>query len=150
MKNFIKLLSLGFIIIFHSCKTISYSSQVNFLSKETSGIYNIKATGYSTTSRNSILEAERNAFKVIIFKGLPGSDLTVPLVDNESNSMSQNKVYYDRFFDSGYRSFIMNRNENYLPKKNRNGFQSEVTLKINLESLRRELEQNQIIRKFGY
>jgi hypothetical protein len=151
MKNYLSFIIVGILIILQSCKPISYSSQVNFKSKENTGVYIVNAYGYAKKSKDAVLEAEKNAFKVIIFKGLPGSDLTVPLVDNESTSMSQNKTFYDNFFDGGgYRSFIMNRNDSYTPKKIRNGYQSEVTLKINLASLRRELEQNQIIRKFGY
>jgi hypothetical protein len=65
--------------------------------------------------------------------------------------MSQHKSFYDKFFDGGgYRSFIMNRNDSYTPKKVKNGYRSEVTIKINIASLRRELEQNQVIRKFGF
>lgn len=137
--------------LFFSCKPISYSSEVIFQAKENAGIYIVRSFGYAKKSNDAVLEAEKNAFKVLLFKGLPGSDLSVPLIENESSSISQHKSFYDKFFDGGgYRSFIMNRNDSYTPKKVKNGYRSEVTIKINIASLRRELEQNQVIRKFGF
>jgi len=151
VKYFVIILLCCATLVFQSCKPISYSSEVIFQAKENSGVYIVRAFGYAKKSKDAVLEAEKNAFRVVLFKGLPGTDLSVPLVENESSSMSQNKSFYDKFFDGGgYRSFIMNRNDSYTPKKIRNGYQSEVTIKINIAALRRELEQNQIIRKFGF
>jgi hypothetical protein len=148
MKLF-ALLLLPFLLF--NCGPAQYNSVVRFESKESSGSYILNATGYSKTQSEAVIDAEKNAFKVLLFKGLPGTDLSIPLVENQSKAESENKNYFTQFFDQGgYTSFIMNRNTTFPVKKIKGGYETNVIVKINLQALRKDLEQNKIIRKFGF
>jgi hypothetical protein len=134
-----------------SCSPVQYSSIVKFENKESVGSYILSATGFSKKSTEAIIDAEKNAFKVLLFKGLPGTDLSVPLIESQSTAEAEHKNYLDRLFnEGGYAAFIMNRNTSFPIKKIKGGYETSVILKINIQALRKDLEQNKVIRKFGY
>ena len=154
MKNVLKSI-LGLIIILglHNCspKLQPYSAEVNFLYKEAQGTIAVKSTGAGKNQAGAVADAQKNAFKVLLFKGLPGTELNVPLIDNESDARSKHADYFKRFFDEGYyKTFMMSSTEssNLINMK---GYKKiTVDVKINYNSLRKDLEQFQLIRKFGY
>ena len=71
---------------------------------------------------------------------------------NEIALMQQHKAYFDQFFgmtESGpnrYRTFIIRSK----PIGKYSGRQLTMDVTINLRALRADLEQNGVIRKFGY
>lgn len=148
MKFFI--ISILSLVLF-SCSPVQYSSIVKFENKESSGSYILSSTGSSKKATEAITNAEKNAFKVVLFKGLPGTDLSIPLVENQAAAEVEHKAYFDRFFnENGYTAFIMNRNTSFPTNKIKGGYETSVIVKINLQALRKDLEQNKVIRKFGY
>ena len=154
MKNTLK--SILFIIIIlglHSCspKLQPYSGEVNFLYKEAQGTIAVKSTGYGKNQIDAVADAQKNAFKVILFKGLPGTELNVPLIENENDSKLKHEGYFKKLFDQGnYKTFMMSSTESSNLIKMKGTKKINVDIKINYNSLRKDLEQNQIIRKFGY
>jgi hypothetical protein len=97
------------------------------------------------------LDAQKTAFKVIMFKGIPGTELNIPLIENESEARSKNGEYFKNFFDGGnFKSYMMSSNESSNLIKIKGTNKISVNVKINYNSLRKDLEQNRIIRKFGY
>jgi hypothetical protein len=154
MKNTLK--SILFIIIIlglHSCspKLQPYSGEVNFLYKEAQGTIAVKSTGYGKNQMEAVADAQKNAFKVLLFKGLPGTELNVPLIENENDSKSKHEDYFKKFFDQGnYKTFMMSSNESSNLIKMKGTKKIIVDVKINYNSLRKDLEQNQLIRKFGF
>lgn len=141
------------IIGLQSCspKLQPYSAQVNFLYKEAQGTIAVKSIGYGKNRVDAISDAQKNAFNVILFKGLPGTELNVPLIDNENEVKSKNSEYFKKFFDqSNYRNFMMSSTESSNLIKIKGGNKISVDVKINYNSLRKELEQNLVTRKFGF
>ena len=139
------------LLVFIGCKITTYNSEVVSIRKIETGVFLLNANGYHKKSDLSILEAEKNAFNVVLFRGLPGTDIAVPLIANESDAKSKNKAFFDDFFDEGgYRNFIMGKSTDVSTKKIKGGFQSNISLQINITALRLHLEQKSIIRKFGY
>jgi len=137
----------------HSCspKLLPYSGEVNFVSKEATGVITVKSIGYGKNQNLAVIDAQKNAFRIILFKGLPGTEINVPLIDNESEAFSNNKKYFDKLFDQGfYKSFMMSSIESSNLIKVEGGNKIAVDIKINYNSLRKDLEQNQVIRKFGF
>ena len=136
-----------------SCKPKlnTYSAEVNLVNKETTGSVILKSLGYGNTRETAIDNAQTNAFNVLIFRGIPGTDLNMPLVENEKSVRVKHKAYFDKFFNENYyKTFMMSSTEssNLI---NKNGIKNiYVDVKININSLRKDLEQNNIIRKFGY
>jgi hypothetical protein len=146
---------LGLILILglHSCspKLQSYTAEVNFLYKEAQGTIAVKSTGYGKNQTEAVSDAQKSAFKVLLFKGLPGTELNVPLIENENEASSKHSAYFKKFFDEGnYKTFMMSSTESSNLINMKGTKKITVDVKINYNSLRKDLEQNQLIRKFGY
>lgn len=154
MKNLLKPI-LGLIVILglYNCspKLQTYSAEVNFLYKEAQGTIAVKSTGYGKNQIDAVSDAQKNAFKVLLFKGIPGTELNVPLIENENNAKSKHEDYFKKFFDErNYKTFMMSSTESSNLIKMKGTKKITVDIKINYNSLRKDLEQNQIIRKFGF
>jgi hypothetical protein len=139
-------------IMFVGCKTLQdYQSNVGIVKKHDSFTYSFSGQGYSKKLDDCQAEAEKNVFEVILFRGISGSDLQNPLVENEQQSREKNKDFYDDFFEKKkYRNFISSSvdvTEN--PRSNKGSYTCSVKFTVNLNSLKTNLEQNGIIRKFG-
>jgi hypothetical protein len=128
-----------------------YSAQVTFLNKDEVGTITVNSKGFGKNENAAIVTAQTNAFNVILFKGIPGTDLNVPLIENETDAKAKNIEYFNKFFDQGYyQSFLMSSTLSENSIKSKDGVYSSIDLKINYNSLRKDLEQNNIIRKFGF
>lgn len=155
MKANIIIILITAIVGLHSCspklQPQGYSATVEFLYKEDAGTIAVKSSGYGKKKENAIGDAQRNAFNVILFKGIPGTDLNVPLVENESEAKSKHGDYFKKLLDQGdYNKYMMSSAFNSEPAKVKGGVWVSLDIKINYNSLRKDLEQNQIIRKFGF
>jgi hypothetical protein len=116
MKVFVSL-TVCFLICF-GCKITAYNSEVVATRRVETGVFILNANGYHKKSHLSIIEAEKNAFNVVLFRGLPGTDLAIPLIANESDIRSKNEAFFNDFFDKGgYRNFIMGKSTNVSTKK---------------------------------
>lgn len=134
-----------------SPKLQPYSGEVNFLYKEAQGTIAVKSTGYGKNQSEAVADAQKNAFKILLFKGLPGTELNVPLIENENDAKSKHGDYLRKLFDQeNYKTFMMSSTESSNLIKMKGTKKITVDLKINYNSLRKDLEQNQVIRKFGY
>jgi hypothetical protein len=128
------------------------TAEVNFLSGN-DGTITMRAIGSGTNQEEAIFDAERNAFEVIFFRGLPESEQKIALIGtNESEEKEKNKDYFDRFYkDKRYKTFVMSSiPASDLIKHQGDKKSMAVDIKINLVALRKDLEQNNIIRKFGF
>jgi len=141
-------------VAFMGCSKKQYppfSPDFQYLSKEANGLYSMKSNGFGVNIDSAVIDAQRNAFYHVLFKGIPGTELNVPLIDNEANSKSKHKEYFDKFFEQGgYRAFMLSSSISSDLLKVNGGFQISVDVKINCNSLRKDLEQNQVIRKLGF
>lgn len=132
-------------------KLQSNSGEVNFLYKDAEGSIAVKSVGYGTNRENAVIDAQKNAFKILLFRGIPGTDLNVPLIDNENEAKLKNTNYFKNFFEEGnYKTFMMSSTESSNLVKVNGVKKIVIDIKINYNSLRKNLEQNQLVRKFGY
>lgn len=141
---------LAFLIV--GCKSLeNYNSNVSVINKHDSFTYSFSGQGYSSKLVDCQTEAEKNIFEVILFQGISGTDLQNPLVENEQASRENNKEFYKNFFDNkNYRNFISSNVElTSNPKPSKGGYTCTVKFTVNINSLKTNLEQNGIIRKFG-
>jgi hypothetical protein len=71
---------------------------------------------------------------------------------NELEELEKNKAYFTKFYGvNRYKTFIMssmNTTELIIKKGSKKSI--AVDIKINYQALKRDLEQNNIIRKFGF
>jgi hypothetical protein len=147
------ILYISLILGLHSCspKIQTNSGEVNFMYKEAQGTIVVKSIGYGINQSEAVISAEKNAFKVILFRGLPGTELNVPLITNEGEVTSKHAEYFNNLLEQGnYKSYMMSSIISSNLVKLKGTKKITVDIKINYNSLRKSLEQSQIVRKFGY
>lgn len=134
-----------------SKKTIP-SAEVNYLSYR-EGVISLRSLGTGNNERDAIADAKKNALNVLLFRGVPGTEQKDPLIGmDESVLIEANRLYFDKFYgENRYNSFIMSSipTSNFTKRK-KGKCCIAVDVKINLLALRKDLEQNNIIRKFGF
>lgn len=134
-----------------SYKTLP-SSEVNYLSGK-DGTITMRAIGIGVNTEEAIYDAEKNAFDVLLFRGLPESEQKVALIGtNEAEEKNKHKDYFNKFYsEKRYKTFVMSSIPTSDLIKHKGGKKSiAADIKINLVALRKDLEQNNIIRKFGF
>ncbi|CAA9202152.1 hypothetical protein [Flavobacterium collinsii] len=126
--------------------------QVNYVSGN-AGTITMRAIGSGKKQQDAISEAEKNAINVLLFRGLPESEQKSALIgSNESEEIEKHKEYFDQFYtQKRYKTFIMSSIPVGDFARQNGGVKSQtLDVKVNLLALRTDLEQNNIIRKFGF
>ena len=148
-SNLISITFLTMILLafFCSCKSVTPVTNINYVSEQ-EGTLTIRSTGTGKTYEKAKIKAEQNAFDALFFRGIPGSSQKIPLIGyDEAGLKRQNANYFSQFYDKRrYWSFVVSSSPTggLLDKT------LTVDITINLRALRSDLEQNNIIRKFGY
>jgi hypothetical protein len=147
---------LGMIIILSILTNCSYNTvptaTVNFVSGN-KGTITMRAIGFGINTEDAINDAEKNAMNVLLFRGLPESEVTVGLIGtNESAEMEKHPAYFSKFYNGlRYKSFIMSSiptSDLIIKKGSKKSI--AVDIKINYAALKKDLEQSNLIRQFGY
>lgn len=136
-----------------ACKSTTIpSGEVAYISTASQGdLMNISARGYGTNERTVIADAERRVFETLLFTGLTGSSVQYPMVSDPKARQNQ-KEYFRKFLDEqGYRSYLSSPGvADKVSKDKRSGNKSAlVTMQVNVLTLRRELERQNLTRKLG-
>lgn len=108
------------------------------------GLLSVTTKQGAENLEKAIYYSEINALENILFKGIPGSPQEHPLIKEEKREPFLDKLIFDR----DYEKFLTNSEvlETYKSEK-MISVRQRVTFDI--EALRKELEKNNIIRKFG-
>lgn len=134
-----------------SPKVAPQTSEVSFLYKGEDGTMGVRGIGYGNNRNAAIMEAQISAFRVLLFRGIPGTELNVPMIENESEARAKNPGYFSRLFEQQwYKTFMMSSTESSGLSYVNGMYKISVDVKINYAALRRDLEQNSVTRKFGY
>lgn len=132
-------------------KRAAPSASVNYLSGD-DGAVTMRCIGTGKSADDAQKQAEMNCFHVLLFRGLPESSQKIPIVGTDEYSiMKEHADYFDAFFKGKrYKTFLMS-SVTAAPPVRLNKKLNSVTLdaKINITSLRRDLENHGVIRKFG-
>ncbi|AHF13664.1 hypothetical protein BARVI_03655 [Barnesiella viscericola DSM 18177] len=147
VRNFLLLLSLTVAFGLRGQDKVTYVS-------DGTGTISLRVLSYGKKSKEAMNNAEKVAIQTILFRGIPGSNqVEYPLVGvNEKAIQEQHGAYFKELFDKErYHSFIISnvpisQFEKDATKKKR----IIVDVKVNIRALRLDLEQNGIIRKFGF
>ena len=129
-----------------------YNGEVVFKGTPNVGTITITTTGLARNKELSIKNGIRNGFYALLFRGIPGSQYELPMIPNEAEG--KNNPVVKSLLDGGYNSFLIDtKTVDHDVKKKRadgmKGMMTENTITINCDALRRYLEQNKVIRKFG-
>ena len=131
-----------------------YNGDVTFLRHDEEGTIVLQAYG-STRA-----EATKNALSILLFKGIPGSKQALPIIPNETEARAQHSDYLNKLLDGTYaKRFVLylNGQDESVAESKKLDKHSHVKLvtrpfeiKIDYISLRKDLEQNGVLRKFGF
>lgn len=127
------------------------SAEVEYLGPSEAGTTHVQALscargGLAATTQ----EAARISFETILYRGIPGSEVNTPLIADEAAARQRFASYWQMFYGGGrYRTFVTSIAQVPHGPGGRRGCEF-VKLKINHVALRQELEQQGIIRRFGY
>lgn len=133
----------------NSSKTMT--GEVNYSGVSEPGTLLVSASGYGVTRFAAVSNAERNAFNNLIFHGIPGSQHHLPMIRDEKTALQENNTYFQQLLDNqGYKSFLMTSDaQSVFDPSRHNGQNIKVKIKINVDALRRDMEQKGVLRKFG-
>ena len=143
------------VVFISSCGQKHYelplTAQVTLLHEEPYKTIEVRSIGYGYSADEALLDAERKAFKIIMFRGIPNTSVERPLVGpDEKKLLHQHAKYFNEFFNGRYKSFIITLYNASPPTKEKGIYTAAVDLKINLMSLKRDLEEHGVIRRFGF
>jgi hypothetical protein len=110
----------------------------------TNEIMSLDVIGHGSSKGDALEDAQVTAMDIVLFRGIPNSNLNTPLVGtNESDIKTKNKKYFDAFYSQKrFLSFITYSVNNIPVQKltnNKKGL--AATIKINIMSLRKDLEE---------
>ncbi len=136
-------------LLFFTCTTLY--AQVSFVSGE-KGTITVRASGNGKSINEAVANAEKDVFYMLLFRGVAGSEQSSALITmREDEAQQRYKAYLDPLLSERYPSFIISAVQDGEPVKGKH-HQVSVLLDItvNVTALRKDMEANQVIRKFGF
>lgn len=124
----------------------------------TQGTYLIKVWSYFKKADLAIEQAKKNAVHGIIFKGFGGMGGVSgqrPLAGNNPNLEEEKKEFFSEFFADGgkYMKFVNVSNDGSISPRDRlkvgKEYKIGVIVSVNVEMLRKDLENAGIIKRLG-
>jgi hypothetical protein len=123
--------------------TVSYRSMKN-------DVLSFRCDGNGSNKEDATKDAQINAFKILFFRGVPGSTYSAPMISvNEADELVKNKIYFEKLFNQNrYFSFVTSSivASVYNTKENK----ISIEISINTRSLRQDLVQNKILSDYGF
>lgn len=143
------------LLVMISCSTskriASYPIVTIALPNNEEGTIVIRSSGQGDNEFDAVLNAEKKAFNTLFFHGFSSSIQTRAIIENENQVRQTSPKFFDSFFANGtYKEFIVNTSNYTNIQRVGKYYYLNRDLKINLRSLKIYLENNGIIRKFGY
>lgn len=129
-----------------------YSGYVKYDGAPSAGTITVSSTGFGKKGDQTLKDAEYNAFYALLFRGIPGSQYELPMIANESEKKDNSVV--KSLLNGGYKSYVTEATlqDVDIKTKKEDGKKGKATtykITINCDALRRHLETNGVIRKFG-
>jgi hypothetical protein len=164
-------------LAFGACKPtaqLSNDYEVRAMGQGKQGTTLVKVYSYGETVEDAVERAKMDALHALLFKGIPGSNnakpmITDPMVEQEGND------YFRRFFgidtwifrknaksnrkmaytqsSAPYKLFVQQSSDGSVSSRDTQkvpgGYKVGVVVSLNHQQLRRKLEQDGMVRKFG-
>lgn len=153
MRNLILLSLLLLSFLFISCggskKHSEFTSaKVSYVSNNDRETLTLRSTEVGSSEEEAINKAQKLAFQNLFFRGVPESPFNRPLISlNEEEAYEKHRSYLNDFYDGRMQTFITDSKE-YLNKEGP-GTTATVDLTINMRALRKDLQNNNLMQKFG-
>lgn len=145
-----KLIILLFLVLGANLSLLHAQYQVNHLSTDGETM-TFRVVGYGKNAKIASSDAETNVVKTLLFKGVPDTQQSVPIIrETEQSAYSREKAFWKSFWGGEYQNVITRSVIVRKFGKDENK-QKSITLEVtvNTRALRQEMERNGVIRKFG-
>ena len=151
MKSFTTIL-FGLLLILAGCKSsenaVLNSGRVAYISNEGLETLTLRSTDYGANEEEAIENAKRLAFQNLFFRGVPNSPYKDPMLGiNERDKYKEHDDYLKTFYKNRMYTFI-NRSSELVSDEKRTT-QATVSLTINMRALKKDLQENDLMSKFG-
>ena len=124
------------------------TGEVVYVAQDVPGTMTVRSNAFASSAADAVYYAERNALENIFYKGIPGSPQATPMISDDK-AVYKYRDFFSRFFNNGeYRKYITESVPVYQ-NKTRSGFYITQEITIDIGALRKALEKEGIIRKFG-
>jgi hypothetical protein len=129
-----------------------YNYEIQFIKTGLQGTELFKVFTYCKKEKDCIVYAKVDAVKAILFKGIPGSGMAHPMV-NDVGAEEKYKDFFSEFFKSGgrYLNYVSISNDGSINENDRFkvGRQLKIGVIVSVQkaNLRKELEAAGIIKK---
>ena len=144
-----------FVVISHCFFNDSARSiQANSIYKQiiNNSLINLRSVGYGNTEEDAKYDAMRRAVDMVLFQGIADHDSPVKdgLISNPERAKETHKSFFKNFYGQReYMSFIPNSVLVSSGKKAKGIKPVTVNMSVNVRALRKRLEREGIVRKFG-
>lgn len=127
-------------------KAANYNFEIEHI-KSDDGIETLKIYSFEKNQTKGIEQGKINSIKAILFKGVPNSQYTKPLI-TEYDAEENYKSYFKDFFKKNgkYLKFITISNHIAEVTKEGNKLKIGLIVTIQVNNLRKELEDTKIIK----
>ena len=127
------------------------TAEVTYLGSFDQGTLSVRAIGYGKRVDEAVRAAEETAFWTLLFRGIPGSNQAQALVADMTEQQAEQTSYFQAFFTEGrYQTFMVESALAEASDRVKKTGRAVVEVTINLHALRRDLERNGVIRRFGF
>ncbi len=112
------------------------------------GLLTVKSEGVAENLSKAIYFAEINALENILYRGIPSSTQESPLISDELDAYKKNQLVLDNLvFRNGYKNYLTS--SEIIERNDGAGIYVIQKVTFDIPALRKYLENNNIIRKFG-
>lgn len=141
---------LSFLLLLIFTLTGARSQQTVVLSAD-DNLVTVRVTLYDIKKKEFQKATTDEALRTVLFRGLPGTSFSRPLVGYDENTIiNENRVYFDELFSGRTMTFTHGFIPQIAGKKDATGKKAwTADITVNMKALRGDLEHNKIIRKFG-
>lgn len=154
-------------------KKLSYTYETEALEQGKKKTVLLKVYSYGESVDEAIERAKMDAVHAVIFKGIPGSNVEDPLVDDPQKAQKEHSEFFKEFFgvelldkrlrekggvrygpkSADYRLYVERSNDGSINPEDRvkvdGGYKVGVAVSVNHASLRKRLEKEGIVKEFG-
>ena len=130
---------------------LSTNYEVQFVRTGLQGTELFKVYSYGKNDDQAINNAKSDAVKAILFKGIPGSGYTSPMITDFS-LLESKKDFFNTFFETDqFQQYVSVSGDGTVEEKYKVGKRVKVAVIVSVQkdNLRKFLESAGIIRKFG-
>ena len=114
------------------------------------GMIWIRAVGFGKKEVEAQRDAEVAALEALLFQGIANTQFSMPMVEGGVASREQHAAFYKTFFEQqGFRQFVSKTQLVQGLTKFKGGRKLVTRVLVDVNGLRRHLESNGVIRKFG-